>query len=220
MASCMPSAFSSPSVASVASTSAMTALSVISSFRQRGSSPVSSRRSARSPSTRPGCWSCLRREVDAHRRAAPASGCCCCQLATAGTPPPAPSCPIGMIRPVSSASGMNCAGETRPRVGCSQRTSASSSPISPVCERHDRLVDRRRSSPRSSARRRSVSSCEALQRAGRSCSGSKSGLRPCRSPWRGTSPGRRRAAGRSASSCAGPLQRDADAGARRTPRGR
>ena len=38
--------------------------------------------------------------------------------------------PSGMIRPVSSASGMNASGGTRPRVGCCQRTSASKPTIS------------------------------------------------------------------------------------------
>ena len=33
--------------------------------------------------------------------------------------------PIGMIRPVSSARGMNWAGETMPSSGCCQRTRAS-----------------------------------------------------------------------------------------------
>ena len=34
-------------------------------------------------------------------------------------------CPKGVIRPKSSPSGMNCPGETMPRSGCDQRTSAS-----------------------------------------------------------------------------------------------
>jgi hypothetical protein len=36
-----------------------------------------------------------------------------------------------IIRPVSSATGMNSAGYTRPRSGCSQRTNASSPASSP-----------------------------------------------------------------------------------------
>ena len=40
--------------------------------------------------------------------------------------------PIGTIRPLSSASGMNCAGDTRPRPGRSQRISASQPRTSPV----------------------------------------------------------------------------------------
>ena len=48
--------------------------------------------------------------------------------------------PIGMIRPVSSASGMNDSGGTRPRVGCCQRTSASSPTIRLGREVDDRLV--------------------------------------------------------------------------------
>ena len=40
--------------------------------------------------------------------------------------------PSGTIRPVSSATGMNSAGETAPRTGCRQRISASSASVSPV----------------------------------------------------------------------------------------
>ena len=45
------------------------------------------------------------------------------------------------MRPVSSASGMNASGESRPRAGWSQRTSASTPVMRPVSQRHDRLVD-------------------------------------------------------------------------------
>ena len=40
--------------------------------------------------------------------------------------------PIGTIRPISSASGMNSAGETMPRLGEFQRSSASQPVISSV----------------------------------------------------------------------------------------
>ena len=63
-----------------------------------------------------------------------------------------------MIRPVSSATGMNSTGETSPRSGCSQRTRASNPAIRPVVERDDRLVVRPGTRSRSIARRRSVSS--------------------------------------------------------------
>jgi hypothetical protein len=44
--------------------------------------------------------------------------------------------PIGTIRPESSATGINCAGGTDPRVGCVQRSSASA----PVIARVVRLI--------------------------------------------------------------------------------
>jgi len=40
--------------------------------------------------------------------------------------------PIGRMRPISSAMGMNRAGEIRPRVGCVQRINASAPVIAPV----------------------------------------------------------------------------------------
>jgi hypothetical protein len=40
--------------------------------------------------------------------------------------------PIGTISPVSSASGMNCIGDTMPKSGCIQRSSASTPVICPV----------------------------------------------------------------------------------------
>jgi len=40
--------------------------------------------------------------------------------------------PSGTINPVSSATGMNCSGEIRPRTGWCQRTSASKPTISPL----------------------------------------------------------------------------------------
>ena len=40
--------------------------------------------------------------------------------------------PSGTTRPVSSASGMNASGLTRPRCGCIQRTSASTPTTPPV----------------------------------------------------------------------------------------
>ena len=40
--------------------------------------------------------------------------------------------PIALIRPKRSAIGMNWSGPTRPRVGCSQRISASAPVISPL----------------------------------------------------------------------------------------
>ena len=48
--------------------------------------------------------------------------------------------PSGTIRPVSSASGMNDSGGTRPRTGCCQRTSASKPTIRSVVEVDQRLV--------------------------------------------------------------------------------
>ena len=98
------------------------------------------------------------------------------------------------IRPVSSATGMNSPGASRPRSGCCQRTSASTPTIAAGREVDDRLVVQpqlvvleraaqlvlgaqpARSRGRASARRRA--------RSGRG-----------RAPWRGTSRRRRRGAG-------------------------
>jgi len=41
--------------------------------------------------------------------------------------------PSGSVRPISSATGMNFSGRTRPRSGWRQRTSASTLRTSPVC---------------------------------------------------------------------------------------
>ena len=48
--------------------------------------------------------------------------------------------PIGTIRPISSASGMNSSGPTRPRSGWRQRSSASTPGDGAVVEADDRLV--------------------------------------------------------------------------------
>ena len=47
---------------------------------------------------------------------------------------------MGTMSPVSSASGMNDPGGTRPRSGCSQRTSASKPSMRASAERDQRLV--------------------------------------------------------------------------------
>ena len=56
------------------------------------------------------------------------------QRASSRTPVRSTHCPIGSIKPVSSASGMNSAGEIMPRVGWFQRISASA----PTTGRHCR----------------------------------------------------------------------------------
>ena len=105
--------------------------------------------------TRSGCCELAHREVHAALHAGdaeldlPAASC--------GTPRAAPSCRSRRSGPVSSASGMNSPGETRPRSGCCQRTSAST----PTIRRRrsdDRLVSgcaARRARARGAARSRS-----------------------------------------------------------------
>ena len=55
--------------------------------------------------------------------------------------------PIGTIRPLSSAKGMKSAGETLPRVGWFQRTSASTATVRAGVEVDDRLVVHRELAP-------------------------------------------------------------------------
>ena len=68
------------------------------------------------------------------------SGRDACQRAACAHAPSSTHRPIGSISPLSSAIGMNSAGSIRPRVGCSQRRSASTETIGRP-ERDDRLVD-------------------------------------------------------------------------------
>ncbi|MPN57089.1 hypothetical protein SDC9_204783 [bioreactor metagenome] len=77
---------------------------------------------------RSGCSSCLDdRLIATYRSAMPLSSqALACWQALRRT-----RSPSGRMRPVSSAIGMNSAGETIPRSGCSQRTSASTPVILP-----------------------------------------------------------------------------------------
>ena len=63
-----------------------------------------------------------------------------CHSASCRQPSRSIAWPIGMIRPVSSASAMNSSGPTSPRCGCRQRASASNADDPSAADRHDRLV--------------------------------------------------------------------------------
>ena len=69
------------------------------------------------------------------------------------------------MSPVSSAIGMNSAGDTRPCSGCGQRSSASTPPMRPVGQVDRAAGSAAMNSPRSSARRRSVSMRQAAAHA-------------------------------------------------------
>ena len=102
------------------SASSISTLSVISSASSAGT-----RRAQRERDVGDDLGSCeWRAERFTHRRSGASAG-----TGAAGGDLPAargaPSAPIGTIRPVSSATGMNSAGRTSPRVGWRQRTSAS-----------------------------------------------------------------------------------------------
>ena len=105
------------------------------------------------------------------------------------------------IRPDCSASGMNSSGRTSPRVGCRQRTSASTPATVPSSDVHLGLVvqlELAARRPRGAARR--------AGRAGRGCCCRARRRRPrrrCGRPWRRTSR-RRRAAAAARSRCRAP----------------
>ena len=98
--------------------------------------------------------------------------------------------PIGTIRPVSSASGMNCVGGTRPRSGWCQRSSASTPETAAVGEAHDAAGSAARAGRWRSraAGRRAARAARARPRASRART---AGSRPCRRAWRCTSRRRR-----------------------------
>ena len=87
--------------------------------------------------------------------------------------------PIGTIRPVSSASGMKSAGETRPRSGWFQRISASNAPMRSSRGR-TAAGSRARTRRAAIARRRSLSSRAPRLRVARSSRPRRSGR--CRRP--------------------------------------
>jgi hypothetical protein len=108
----------------------MKALSVISSFNQDDSSPVS-RITASISSARSSCASC-RLETLTHMMTGafgPNRACQSTILRHDSTRMIRPSC---RIKPVSSATGMNSTGLISPRSGCRQRASASKPLIRPV----------------------------------------------------------------------------------------
>ena len=105
-----------------------------------------------------------------------------CQLASSLHAVCSTQRPSGRIRPVSSASGMNCAGDTMPRCGWAQRTSASTPTQRPdwwicgwKCSKNSSCI---------SAERRSVSSpARAVTTACMSGSKKRSVLRPAVLAW-------------------------------------
>ena len=125
-ASRTPSALSCCSFATAPAGSAITALSVISRQSRCGGSPLLSRAS----------WTW---------RSKSASTSCRGETLTDTTSSPAPAfhsaawrqasrtthAPMGTIRPLTSASGMKTSGGIGPRVGCSQRSSASTATTRP-----------------------------------------------------------------------------------------
>ena len=114
-------------------------LSVSSSSSDRGSRPVSSRIAntpSRKFSSRNSIAETFTAMVVSGRPASTQARACL--HASRST-----QLPIGRIRPQSSATGMNCAGETGPRVGCVQRSSASAPVIAPVLQIDLRLVVQR-----------------------------------------------------------------------------
>ena len=174
----------------------MTALSVISSFRQAGSSPVVGQHLARSRPRRPGSrsWRAERLTLDDERLARPLA---LPARRLRGRPPRSTQLAdrddqAGLLGDRDEARP----GAIRPRSGCSQRSSASTAADAPGLERRRSAGRPREARSRSMASRRSVSSSSRSQRSARHARGRRARSGPCRSPWRGTSPGRRRAAGR------------------------
>ena len=99
-----------------------TTLSVNSSFSRVGSAPVFLM-AARTCSTKSGWWNCRALTLTAScssRANGSVSHALIWAQAVSST-----HCPMERMSPVSSASGMNCSGETKPRSGCSQRSNTS-----------------------------------------------------------------------------------------------
>ncbi|MOA05865.1 hypothetical protein D3C78_1254750 [compost metagenome] len=116
-----PSAFSSPSSSTASCGFCISMLSVISRSSRAGSSPVLASTSATSCS-RLCCsnWRADRLTASRGMASPCASHAIIWRQASRST-----QAPIGLIRPVSSASGMKRAGDTSPRCGWRQRISAS-----------------------------------------------------------------------------------------------
>jgi len=130
MAILMPRAFKRPSSWAVRWVSCMSTDSVISSLRQAGSSPVSAS-TAVTCSTSPSLTNC-RQETLTLTDSPAASGIVRCQDRNWRHASLMTKRPMGRIRPVSSARGMNRAGGMMPRWGWFQRTRASKPSSAPV----------------------------------------------------------------------------------------
>ena len=128
MAMEMPISFSSLSRLMAFSGLSMMTLSVISSSRHDGWRPVSPR-IPRMLSVRLSCVNCRHEMLTEILICANPASCqaLACVQAFLST-----HSPIGMISPVSSASGMNVSGRISPFCGCCQRIRASTPTILPV----------------------------------------------------------------------------------------
>ena len=102
--------------------------------------------------------------------------------------------PIGMIAPVSSASGMNCVRREQPALGCCQRISASSPVIVARREIDDRLVVDHELVAVERLLQIALE-LEPLEICGSHPAQRRTRTGPCHRPWRGTSRCRRRGAG-------------------------
>jgi hypothetical protein len=116
-------------VAMAEAASVIAALSVISRPSSRGCSRLALSACATSP-TRSGWWNCRAERFTATGGTARpwSSQARCCRHTARSV-----HSPSGSISAVSSASGMNCAGDTRPCCGWHQRTSAFAPITSPLC---------------------------------------------------------------------------------------
>ena len=190
----------------------MIALSVISSCRLGAGDARSRAGSARCARRRSGCRNCLRRQVDAHRQRRAVRGTAAARRASCRQASRSTHQPIGTIRPVSSATGMNSSGETQAAPRMLPAHAAPRSRRSGRGRARRSAGSGRSNSPRSIARRRSVSSCSRRHRPVVHRPGRRPRAAPCRWPWRGTWRCRRRAGCPRAVVVASAPSGDADAG--------
>ena len=190
----------------------MMLVSVISSHSASGSRPVSASTAA-TVATNDGWPNCVPDTLTAMCRSAQpgrvARQCAVCRHASREHV----RRPARTISPLSSATSMNSAAPSSPRVGCCQRASASNPMTRPGRGVDDRLVVHPQSGRRRCARRRSSWISSRRSTAMRSAS-SKISTRPrprCLARYIATSASRSRSSGRSAFDAVG--ERDADAGA-------
>ena len=132
MHSPIPNSLNCESIAAAASPSSITTVSVISNFKQRASTPVSCK-TCLIWSIDSGSENCLPERFTATvNREFPAGKFKLCHLIIWRQLSFKTHKPKGIINPVSSAIAINSIGETKPRSGCSQRTSASNPIVEPL----------------------------------------------------------------------------------------
>ena len=134
-----PSSFSSRSRATAMSASASMTVSVISSTSDAAGNRVASSASRTSLDDRLRL-KLLDREVDADRERLRSVGTGAADSTPCLQASRSTHWPIGRIRPVSSASGMNCAGAMSPRVGMVPAQQCLDAVVGAGPEPHDRLV--------------------------------------------------------------------------------